>query len=144
LVGELRHGPSATLAISRTAVQHGHDLLLQGFTVGQVVHDYGDICQAVTDLAVEHGAPISTDDFRTLNRCLDDAIAGAVTEFGRAQAVNWQGESHELRGLTDAAITAFEVLQEGNVGIGGSTGSVVHRSLIAIRALIDRPLSRDR
>ena len=27
--------------------------------------------------------PIRTDDFRTLNRCLDDAIAGAVTEYGR-------------------------------------------------------------
>jgi hypothetical protein len=25
-------------------------------------------------------SPISTEDFRTLNRCLDDAIAGAVTE----------------------------------------------------------------
>ncbi len=31
----------------------------------------------------EMNAPISTDDFRTLNRCLDDAIAGAVTEYGR-------------------------------------------------------------
>jgi hypothetical protein len=27
--------------------------------------------------------PISIEDFRTLNRCLDDAIAGAVTEYGR-------------------------------------------------------------
>ena len=26
---------------------------------------------------------ISTEDFRTLNRCIDDAIAGAVTEYGR-------------------------------------------------------------
>jgi hypothetical protein len=42
----------------------------------------GDVCQAITELAVELNAPISTDDFRTLNRCLDDAIAGAVTEYG--------------------------------------------------------------
>jgi hypothetical protein len=47
-----------------------HDLLLQGFTVSQVVHDYGDVCQSITDLAVEVNAPISTDDFRMLNRCL--------------------------------------------------------------------------
>jgi hypothetical protein len=32
------------------------------------VHEYGDVCQSITDLAVELGAPISTDDFRTLNR----------------------------------------------------------------------------
>ena len=53
--------------------------------MSQVVHDYGDVCQAITELAVEMNAPISTDDFRMLNRCLDDAIAGAVTEYGREQ-----------------------------------------------------------
>jgi hypothetical protein len=69
--------------------------LLQGFTVGQVVHGYGDVCQAVTDLAVEMGAPISTDDFRTLNRCLDDAIAGAVTEYAGEQDVTRDGEARD-------------------------------------------------
>lgn len=142
LVEELTVGPSASQAINRGAVQHGRDLLFQGFTVGQVVHDYGDICQSVTDLAVEQGTPIGTDDFRTLNRCLDDAIAGAVTEFSRQLEVDRLGEAHELRTLTETAITAFEVLQEGNVGIGGSTGALVHRSLTAIRALISRPAIR--
>jgi hypothetical protein len=37
------------------------------------------------------------------------------------------------------ALIAFEALQAGNVGVGGSTGGVVHRSLMAIRALADRP-----
>src|SRR5690348_15397486 len=57
------------------------ELLQQGFTVDQVVHDYGDLCQAITDLAFDQSAPISTDEFRTLNRCLDNAIADAVTEY---------------------------------------------------------------
>src|SRR5205814_2006843 len=69
--------------ICETAIQHGHDLRLQGFTVSQVVHDYGDICQAITELAVEMNAPVSTDDFRLLNECLDNAIAGAVTQYAR-------------------------------------------------------------
>ena len=86
LVATLRGGQDQLNSeISRSAVLHGHDLLRQGFTVSQVVHDYGDICQSVTELALEQDAPISTDDFRTLNRCLDDAIAGAVTEFGRGR-----------------------------------------------------------
>ena len=83
LVDALRLGLTSSPEIGRSAVQHGHDLLLQGFTVSQVVHDYGDVCQSITELAVETNAPISTEDFRTLNRCLDDAIAGAVTEYGR-------------------------------------------------------------
>ena len=120
-------------------MQHGHDLLLQGFTVGQVVHDYGDVCQSVTELALETQAPISTEDFRLLNACLDSAIAAAVTNYAHEQDVTRTGESRELRSLLDAAITGFEALQSGSVGIGGSTGSVVHRSLVGMRALLDSP-----
>jgi hypothetical protein len=136
LCAELRQGPTKINEISKSAMKHGHDLLLQGFSISQVVHDYGDVCQSVTDLAVETQAPISTDDFRTLNRCLDDAIACAVTEFSNSQDVPRGGDSDKLRNLADTAITAFEVLQSGNVGIGGSTGAVVHRSLVAIRAAL--------
>jgi hypothetical protein len=71
---------SSTAGIRTGAMLHGHELQLQGLTVGQVVHDYGDVCQSITELAMETDIPISSDDFRTLNRCLDDAIAGAVTE----------------------------------------------------------------
>ena len=138
LCQELRNGPSKTHEISTSAKKHGHDLLLQGFTISQVVHDYGDICQSVTDLAVELAAPINTEDFRTLNRCLDDAIAGAVTEYAHEQDLTRDGESTEMRTLLKTAVSAFEVLQTGNVGIGGSTGAVVLRSLRAMGALLDR------
>ena len=87
LVDMLRSGGTSTLAIDESAGQHGHDLLLKGFTVSQVVHDYGDVCQTVTDLALETNAPISTEDFRTLNRCLDEAIASA-SRCTRAKANN--------------------------------------------------------
>jgi hypothetical protein len=140
LCAELRHGSSTTDEMRKSAMAHGHDLLRQGFTISQVVHDYGDVCQSITDLAVELAAPISTDDFRTLNRCLDDAIAGAVTEYAHEQDVTREGQSHRLLHLTDATITAFEILRAGHVGVGGSTASVVHRSLMAIRAaLVDCP-----
>jgi signal transduction histidine kinase len=156
LTEALRLGQTTSPEISRSAVQHGHDLLLQGFTVSQVVHDYGDICQAITELAVELNAPISTEDFGTLNRCLDDAIAGAVTEYGRARTQSGiDGElargserlgffAHELRNLMNTAMMAFEVLKTGNVGVGGSTGSVLQRSLMASHALISRSLAEVR
>jgi hypothetical protein len=143
LIGELRRGPSKTPEIRKSAKRHGHELLLKGFSIGQVVHDYGDVCQSVTDLAVELGAPISNDDFRTLNRCLDDAIAGAVTEYAHEQGTTRVGEPQQLLHLTNAAIVAFDVLRTGNVGVGGSTGGVLHRSLLAIRAgLVDQPAAK--
>ena len=137
LVKELRDGPSETRDIAQGAAQHGHDLLLQGFSVGQVVHDYGDVCQSITDLAVELDAPISTADFRTLNRCLDDAIAAAVTEHARDQELTRDGESYELRHSINVAMVAFEMIKSGNVGIRGSTGALLHRSLKAISAFAD-------
>jgi hypothetical protein len=141
LVNELRHGPSKTHEISTSAIQYGHELLLQGFTVSQVVHNYGDVCQSVTDLAMETGAPIATDEFRTLNGCLDDAIAGAVTEYSRGQQVTRDGHSDEMRRWINTAITAFEVLQSGRVGIGGTTGRLLSMSLTKVSALIERPVA---
>jgi signal transduction histidine kinase len=156
LIEALRLHQTTSPDISSSAIQHGRDLLRLGFTVSQVVHDYGDVCQAITELAVELNAPISTNDFRTLNRCLDDAIAGAVTEYGRGRNQSGiDGESargserlgffaHELRNLMNTAIMAFEVLRSGDVGVAGTTGTVLHRSLMAAHALIDRSLGEVR
>jgi len=152
LQDQLRHGLTSAPEISQTAILHGHDLLLQGFTVSQVVHGYGDVCQAITELAVELNAPIASDDFRTLNRCLDDAIAGAVTEFGREQnqsAVDGEVAragllAHDVRNLVNTAIVAFEVLKTGNVGASGSTASVLQRSLMRLRELTSRALAEAR
>jgi signal transduction histidine kinase len=156
LVDALRLGVLSNAEIRQTALLHGHDLFFQGFTVSQVVHDYGDVCQAITELAVELNAPISTEDFGTLNRCLDDAIAGAVTEYGRERNQSTlDGETargserlgffaHELRNLTNTAILAFEALKNGNVGVAGSTATVLHRSLMGTRDLIGRSLAEVR
>jgi len=133
---ELRQGRSKTDEINKSGMEHGHDLLLQGFTISQVVHDYGDVCQSVTDLAVETKAPISSEDFRTLNRCLDDAIAGAVTEYTHEQGVSRLGAAEQIQLLTETALAAFEVLRTGKVGVGGSTGTVVLQNLMAIRAAL--------
>lgn len=130
--------PSAT-AKGATATQHGADLFLSGYTVGQVVHDYGNVCQAVTDLAVELSVTLSSDDFRVLNRCLDDGIASAVAEYSRQQrfvaADDGMQQSIRLRNLIETAITGFEVLQSGKIGVGGTTGALVYRSLLGLRVI---------
>src|SRR5688572_18638219 len=40
-------------AIGNAAARHGVELLAAGFNVAQVVHDYGDICQAITEIALK-------------------------------------------------------------------------------------------
>jgi len=139
--------------IGASAARHGIELLKHGFTVDQVVHDYGDLCQAITDLAFERRVPIEIDEFRTLNRCLDNAIADAVTEFAHqrdllttekdAQALNERLGflAHELRNLIQTATLAVTAIKAGNVGLAGATGAVLDRSLIGLRNLIDRSLA---
>jgi hypothetical protein len=155
LVDALRHQLRWQTDIHESAALHGRELHLQGFTVSQVVHDYGDVCQAITDLALQLKAPIPVEDFRTLSRCLDDAIASAVTEFGRGNQSLLNAESdrgdeqlgflkHEIRNLVGTATVAFEVLRTGNVGVGGSTGDVLRRSLGALRELVTRSVAEVR
>jgi hypothetical protein len=148
--GTLSRGTSEE--IGRGAAIHGAELRRAGYTIAQVVHDYGDVCQAVTELAIELEISISSDQFKTLNRCLDEAIAQAVTEFARPhdRSHSELGTervgvfAHELRNLVSNALLAFEILKSGTVGIGGSTGGVLGRSLVGLRDLIDRSLAEVR
>jgi len=138
------------------AVQHGRDLQRSGFTIAQVVHDYGDACQTISELALERNAQISTEEFRALNKCVDDAIAGAVTEYERQHTLDAFADgarrsnehlgsiAHELRNLLGSAMLAFDVLRGGSVGIQGSTGDVLGRNLVGLRDLLDRSLTEVR
>jgi hypothetical protein len=141
--------------MSRTAALHGRDLFDDGRPIEQVVRDYGDVCQAVTTLAFETGAPISVDEFRTFNRCLDHAIAGAVTEYAKyTPTSNDDGLhilnsrlgplAHELRNYLQTATLVVSAIKSGNVGISGATAAILDRSLMGMRNLIDRSLAEVR
>jgi signal transduction histidine kinase len=138
--------------IGRSAAKHGKALQALGFTAAQVVHDYGDVCQTITALAIELDAAITADEFRTLNRCLDEAMAEAVQAFGRQREMSMSEDeterlgffAHELRNLLSNSMLAFEVLKGGTVGVGGSTGAILGRNLTRMRDLIDRSLAEVR
>jgi signal transduction histidine kinase len=135
--------------IQESAHQHGHDLFHHGLSVDQVVHDYGDLCQVITSLAVEQNATVDVTEFGTLNLCLDDAIAGAVTAYSKEhdRAVTVSGAehlgvlAHEMRNVLNSAILAFGSIKEGVVAISGSTSAILDRSHLRLQALIDRSLA---
>jgi signal transduction histidine kinase len=139
-------------SVSASATLHGGELLRMGLTVGQVVHDYGSICQSVTELADERDLAITADEFHTFNRCLDDAIAQAVTAYQdqRDRTVHGPGVehlgylAHEMRNLLNTSMLTFDALTKGTVGIQGSTGALLGRSLRRMRVLIDRTLAEVR
>lgn len=139
----------APTAIGRAAALHGAELLRRGFTADQVVHDYGDVCQTVTALAIEQGSPISVDEFRTLNRCLDNAIADAVASYGEARQVSLDRKTQtsqrsladytaDHRRLIAIARQSFTAIKTGNIGPGGATGDLLEHTLKELEAITDR------
>jgi hypothetical protein len=142
----------ASVESDRTAGLHGSELFRLGYTVDQVVHDYGDLCQAVTELAKERNEPVTVDEFHTFNRLLDNSIANAVAAHARhqhsSQFVDGAQALHERLGtlaeqqrvLLTTALKAFDALKVGNVGVMGATGTLLEDSLLQLRNLIDRSL----
>lgn len=97
-------------------------------------------------------AAISVDDFRLFNRCLDDAIAAAVTEYERRRlnAATAEGLqrvallSHELRNALHTAMLGFGILKIGAVGTDSSTATLVTKSLTRLHDLLERSISEVR
>jgi signal transduction histidine kinase len=153
LAGRLAGGTPGSRAIRESAERHGGEMQLGGFTIAQVVHDYGDACQSIMELAIELDVPISTVDFRALNDCLDTAIADAVTEFERRRNLGATDAgatsadervrrfAHEMQKFLHSATLAFDVLRSGGVGVRGSTGAVLSRSLAGMRDLVNNTLT---
>ncbi|MEO8796932.1 MAG: HAMP domain-containing sensor histidine kinase [Polyangiaceae bacterium] len=139
-------------AIKESAAHHGVDLFHQGVSTAHVVHDYGDLCQVITGLAVEQRAPIDAGEFQTLNLCLDDAIAGAVTSHARQRegAISEEGTerlgvlAHEIRNELNVAMLSFTAIKSGAVAPGGSTSAIHHGSLLRLSALVDRSMAEVR
>ena len=138
--------------VALSAGTHGIELQKLGYTLSHVVHGYGALCQAITEIALAKDVPITTAEFRNLNQCLDTAIAGAVTTF---QTQRTEGESaretqhlgflaHELRNALGVITVSLNLIKSGTVGFAGSTGQGLDKALKRAKELIDRSLTEVR
>jgi hypothetical protein len=97
---------------------------------------------------VEHGQAVAGVE---LNRCLDNAIAGAVSSFGSARQVliNDQAETLHQRlqyyaldhqRLVEIALQSYAAIRTGHVGVTGTTGTLLLQTLEDLRSLAERTL----
>jgi signal transduction histidine kinase len=139
-------------ALQRSAGEHGDELFLQGASVAQLVHDYGDIGQVIRSLADAERALIPTDEARILGSCIDDAVAGAVTVYvrRRERASSDEGSrrlgavAQEMRSELNDAIVSFASIRRRLSAPGGSTTAILDRSLARLNTLVDRSLAEVR
>jgi hypothetical protein len=142
----LRVSAAGTRMINERAAKQGRDLLRMGFSVSQVVHSYGDVCQAVTELAIEIDTPVATADFRVFSHCLDEAIASALTEYeqqrdaeiSRSRAENLGMLVRDLDRPLASALAALRSLKYSSLAPHAGAGALLDRSLLLLQSLIDR------
>lgn len=154
LVETLRRGtlPVPEDAIEVVAGRYGGRLFSLGFTISEIVHAYGAVCETVMGIARELGVQFAPAEFEMLNRVLDVAIAAAVTEYQRRQREELEDRdvqhigvlAHELRNALSSAALAFELIKNGTVGVRGRTADVLEHSLMTMRDLLDRALAEVR
>jgi len=131
-----------------SAAMRGKESLRLGYTVGQVVHAYGAVCQTIMEMVQKKKYKITAEEFRQLNFCLDCAIAEAVTEFEAAQSSDVErGETeklgfllHELGNSLAAAMMAQDMIKQGKAGIAGSTSHVLEHALDRMQHILDKSL----
>ena len=140
--------------IGRSAALHGAEMLRQGYTIDQVVHNYGDICQTITEMAIKLSCAVEPDNFRILNGCLDNAIAGAVTAYAQGSQDASDDRDNksqerltvlkqEYQRLVDIAIQAFVAMKSGGLGLTGPTGGLLMHALTELQLLSEQPADEE-
>jgi signal transduction histidine kinase len=122
------------------------------FTVSGVARAHGYLGQVVLELADERSTAVSAAELRVLDRCFDDAVAGAVTAHYLLEHRHREEEeterlgalAHELRNRLSAAMLAFSAIKSGRVPFAGSTGQMLWRNLRGLQDRVDHALSQVR
>lgn len=148
----LRSGPrtasGAADAIGSAAARHADALLEKGWAVSQIVRDYGDLREAIAELASARGRSFVSEDLRAVERGLDQAITEAVAAYARLKdeatshrEVERLGQvGHDLRNQLQTALLSFRALRTGKADIGGRAGDALGRSLACLGDLIETRL----
>lgn len=148
----LRSSPARGMAVAEEARVHGSHSSGLELSVSQVVHRYGDICQAVVELAMKLDQPIDAAEFGAFSRLLDECIASALVEYEiqRDTAILRNGAEIAVSlALTfkcrlAIAIAASSALANGPLDTNGRIEALLDESLQRLQALLDQPAEERR
>ncbi|MTV36971.1 hypothetical protein [Duganella radicis] len=145
--GPVSGAPSQS-EVGMAAFSLGSEVYALGLPIDQLVHSYGDMCQAIVELAEIKDLRLEIGEYRLLNHCLDNAIASAVSEYEfhhhRMQAAqSRQGEmqsraatGERIRKHLGTATTAIAALKLRELTLGGMTGKILERSLLHLNEIV--------
>ena len=150
VIDALRENASDSAAPRESnAAKHAIARKRQGFDLSRVIHDYGLVCDSISELLNKYDKQPSAREFQILNRCIDEAISHAAEAFWSETHEEDSQEkterlgflAHEIRNAVSSANMAFELIRDGRVAADGRTADVVQRGLARIAKLVDRTLA---
>jgi signal transduction histidine kinase len=131
------------------AEDHGVQRLALGFSLDQVVREYGAMRTAILAVATDAGIQAAPRDYRVIFDCIINGIAGAVSEYSRQRNAETQRQAtehfafvaHELRNPLSSAMLALSSLQANQeLDPTDRTVASLHRGLHVMHDLIDHSL----
>ena len=144
-----RSEPDDHRQLQEDASLHGVARYRLGWSVAEVVHEYGDVARAIASMTETRGVIVPGREQLHFSNCIEEVVAAAATAWarGRDEAVtNERTErlgsiSHEMRNLLATATMSFASIRKGTAAPGGSTAALHQRSLTNLVALVDRSLA---
>ncbi|HEX6240536.1 MAG TPA: hypothetical protein VFZ61_06565 [Polyangiales bacterium] len=101
--------------LGELAARHGGELCRRGKPVAEVVHEYGDIRQAVNELMRDLELSVPAEQLWQLQSLLEDGLVCALTAYERTRspaagrsAARERGFDYDLRHLVQLARLAIE------------------------------------
>lgn len=133
---------------SSNAEEHGVQRLRLGFDIGEVVHEYGLLHEAVLDLAVEAKLSITEAEAKSLASCINKGTRDAVTQYQWQRDTELQRQAaehlgfvaHELRNPLSGALLAFGVLRR-RLPAQSQAADALGRALGLLSSMIDNALA---
>ena len=131
------------------AEDHGVQRLALGFSLDQVVREYGAMRTAMSSVATDAGVEISAGDSEVIFDCVINGIAGAVSEYSRQRDAEMQRQAtehfafiaHEIRNPLSSAVLAVAALQANQkLDPTDRTVNILDRALQLMQSLIDHSL----
>jgi signal transduction histidine kinase len=136
-------GAGPETKIKRTAAEHGEQRAKLGIPIDIVVHDYGVICDSMSEVAKRQRQTVSAEEWQVVNRALDIGIAAAIQRYEtelreqqRRENAEYVGSvAHEIRNALSSVTIAYQAIKRGRVGQSGRTAEILDRGLSRLNEL---------
>jgi signal transduction histidine kinase len=139
---------------SESAAKHGELRFARQYAPWDIAHDYGIVCDSLTEVAARFGRDLDVREVQILNRCVDSGIAEAIRQYwqrsseatAQQEAEHFGGLAHELRNSLGTARLAVDAIHSGRVSSVGRTSDLLKSALARMDELLERSLAevRDR